>query len=325
MADVWPWVLIALAGFAGSALCSGMETGSYAVNRVRLQIAAHRNRRHARTLDHELDRPDRLLSTLLIGNNLANYMGTAGLAVVLGVFALNEWELIVINTLIVTPLLFVFGETLPKDLFLAHADRLMRRMTPALVWMRWFFLPALWLVQGFTELVTRVMPGVPKIETLHPRRRVEALVREGVGYGVVTASQSQMVERVLELGRRTVAEQMTPWEAVKTISPDANAESIQAIARRARVQRLPVVEAGRVVGMVDVLSVLRGETEDGPVASWMSPALALPGDTLLRRGLDRMRREGVALAVVLDEQDQPTGVVSVRDLVEPITGRLAGW
>ena len=75
------WSVMMALGLAGSAIYSGLETGAYSLNRVRLQVLSHKNNKAARLLERLVTRPVLLLSTLLIGNNLTNYMGTAGLTV----------------------------------------------------------------------------------------------------------------------------------------------------------------------------------------------------------------------------------------------------
>src|SRR5690606_32443968 len=104
--DNFEWMVIMCLGLMGSALYSGLETGSYSLNRVRLQVLRHQGWRSARTLDRLLHNPVTLLSTLLIGNNIMNYMGTAGLAVLLEDAGYSEWQTVALNCLIVTPLLF---------------------------------------------------------------------------------------------------------------------------------------------------------------------------------------------------------------------------
>jgi Mg2+/Co2+ transporter CorB len=96
------WCAFMLVGFAGSALYSGMETGAYTLNRVRLQVLADRGQRRALTLRHLLDRPATLLATLLIGNNVTNYMGTAALAVLLEAADFSDFQSILLITAIAT-------------------------------------------------------------------------------------------------------------------------------------------------------------------------------------------------------------------------------
>ncbi len=324
------WVGITVAGLAGSALFSGLETGAYTLNRVRLQVYADRGRRSALRLRHLLDRPAALLATLLIGNNLANYLGTFGLAVLLEAAAFSESQSVLLNTLIVAPLLFVFGETLPKDTMAGHSDRLMYPLTPVL-WVAHRVFSALGLValvSAFSRLAMRTLrlgeaPGV-----FGPRRRVEMLVREGVGHGLLSDEQSAIVDRVLKLGDRCVREEMVPWSQVVTLSLQDGPDRLWALAERSGRSRFPVCDAqGAVVGVVDLFDALiRGRADCPPITELMSPAVRVAADRPLRDALQRFQADGLSIAVVEDQAGGgPVGLVTVKDLVEPITGELATW
>ena len=114
-------IVIAVLGIVASAIFSGLETGLYVVDRVRLAVRAGRGDRNAVRLEAEVEEPERLLSALLIANNAANYAGSLGIAAILSMFVVSEWTIVGLNTLLVVPLLFVFGETIPKDLFLPQS------------------------------------------------------------------------------------------------------------------------------------------------------------------------------------------------------------
>lgn len=331
------WVGLMLVGFAGSALYSGMETGAYTINRVRLQVLADRGQKAAVALRRMLDRPATLLATLLIGNNLANYLGTFGLAVLLEAMALAEWQTIVLNTLIVTPLLFVFGETLPKDTMAAHSDRLMPPLTPVLDGSRRLFT---WT--GVVPLIRVFSAGVLKLLgqpggdiAFPPRKRVEMLVREGVGHGLLSDEQSAIVDRVLRLGGRTVRQEMVAWADVLTVRADDPPAKLWELADRSSRSRFPVLApapgktsgsaAAKVVGTVDVFDALLHPREQcPPIAKLMNPAETIDAAVPLRQALQRFQQKGIAIAVVT-EHGRPVGVVTVKDLVEPITGELTSW
>ena len=322
------WVGVMLAGFAGSALYSGMETGAYTLNRVRLQVLADRGQRAAVALRRLVDKPATLLATLLIGNNVANYLGTAGLAVILESMALSDWQSILLNTLIVTPLLFVFGETLPKDTMAAHSDRLMPPLTPILTGSRWLF-----TFTGVVPLVRLFSAGVLKLlgqpggdRAFPPRKRVEMLVREGVGHGILSDEQSAIVDRVLRLGGRTVRQEMVAWTEVLSVTVSDPPSCLWELADRSSRSRYPVTdERGQVVGVVDVFDALLHEPGTcPPIRELMNEPHTLSPDTPLRRALQRLQTEGIPIAVVTDA-DRPVGVVTVKDLVEPITGDLSSW
>ncbi len=105
--------VLSLVGVVLSALFSGLETGLYTLNRVRLLVRAGRRDRSAMRLHGELEHPNRLHTTLLLGNNIANYLGTFGVAAILNQLGFNALLSVVINAAILIPIIFVLGETLP--------------------------------------------------------------------------------------------------------------------------------------------------------------------------------------------------------------------
>lgn len=328
LGDALFWTAVMLAGFAGSALYSGLETGAYTINPVRLQVLADRGQRSAIALRKLIDRPATLLATLLVGNNLANYLGTFGLAVILESMALSDWQTIVLNTFLVTPLLFVFGETLPKDTMAIHSDRLMPPLTPVLRLSRFVFTGCgiVPLIQLFSATALKLM-GQPAGDTVFaPRKRVEMLVREGVGSGLLSDEQSAIVDRVLRLGGRTVRQEMVAWADVLFVRQNDPPSRLWELADRSSRSRFPVIDqAGKVVGTVDVFDALLHQPEScPPIAELMAEPHTIPADQPLRQALQHFQKQGIAIAVVTDA-DRPVGVVTVKDLVEPITGDLSSW
>lgn len=324
------WTALMLTGFAFSAIFSGVETGLYRLNRVRLQILDHQNHRAAQNLRRLLADPTIALTTLLIGNNIANYLGTAGLAVILDHQNFTDIQVVLLNVLIVTPVLFVFGETLPKDLFAAHADRLTYRFSPLLTACRWLFTVTglIPLIGGLTRMVMRSLGERNRVAPLHPRRQVEALVKEGVGHGLLTREQSAMVERVLELSRRTVEQVMTPWGQTQWLRADAPVSELVQLAANTVRRRFPVLDANnQLVGVVSLDDVLYDHGQLPPnhtIGQLAQRPLTLFRQSPLRVALDLVQRSHARLAIVLDGK-KPVGVVTVKDLIQPITGELTSW
>jgi CBS domain containing-hemolysin-like protein len=323
------WIGLMLIGFAGSALYSGMETGAYSLNRIRLHLLDHQHVPSAHILRRLLDNATLLLSTLLVGNNLTNYLGTASLAVILQAQGFNEWQSIILNTIIVTPILFIFGETLPKDLFAVHADRLMYPLARVLNLSRWVFTATglNGMIHAFSRIAMRVVGGLNHAHPFHPRRQMQWLMREGVGYGLVSDEQSALVDRVLTLASRTVSDEMVPWSQVLTVRDSDGPNELWTLADRTSRSRFPVLDdAGQVVGVVNLADALLYEKAACPtVRRLMVEPFYLDADTPLRQGLARLQREHAALAIIRDPRHESVGVATVKDLVEPITGDLAAW
>ena len=344
LADLVLWGPLMLAGFAGSAYFSGVETGVYTLNRVRLHLLDARGVAAAVRLRRLVDQPARLLAVLLIGNNAMNYLGTFGLAVLLEAGGVRGWRGVVLNVACVTPLLFVLGETLPKDLFAAHGDRLLYPLSGSI---RFFERLFTWtggvpLVNGFGLLAMRLVgggdPEAPgsasgrasggggQAAVRHPRRQVQALVREGLGQGVLTGEQSDLLERVFRAEGRTVGQEATPWESVVTAGPGDTVAVLRERAGRTSRSHLPIVDAaGRVTGWVDLFEVLRSDPDAGVQLAELRRAVPfLPPETPVYAAIERFQKGRWTLAVV-GTADRPLGVVTMKDLVEPVTGELLRW
>lgn len=322
------WGVLMLMGFLGSALFSGMETGAYRLNRVRLYVLSSQGKSSARSLERVVSRPASLIGTLLIGNNLCNYVGTAGLGVILGSMDLAVWQAVLVNTVLVTLILFVFGETLPKDLFAAHADRLMYPLAKLLVFLRAAFtwsglLPVVVLL---SDLAVRLV-GKGEDGALTPRKRVAQMVNEGAGVGLISSEQTAIAQRALAMSNTRILAECTPWQDVITLRMDASREELRRLARRTPRSRMPVVdERGAVVGVADIIDTLLVDRQNPrPVVAAMKPAVKMPGDTTVRQALTRLQREHIGLAIVARPDGRPAGVVTVKDLVEPLTGEIKQW
>jgi len=323
------WVALALLGFAGSALYSGLETGAYSLNRIRLHVLMHQGDRNAITLHRLISQPTELLTTLLIGNNVTNYLGTAAMGVILASRGLGDWEVILMNALIVTPILFVVGETLPKDLFAAHSDRLMYRLTGVLS-----FSAGLFTYTGLTPLIglfsgilMKALGQDPRVGAYHPRRQVGLMVREGVGYGLLSPEQSAIVDRILNMAGRTVHEEMTDWQSVEKIRLHDSPAMIRRLAQRTTHTHVPVLDRnGAVAGVLRLNDALTHDNKTcPPIGELMQPAQTVPHDLPVRDALGLLQRHTTGLAVVTGSRGEPVGIATVKDLIEPITGDLARW
>lgn len=322
------WWLAGLTAVAGSSLFSGLETGLYSLSRIRLHTLAESGNMRARIIQSLLHDPRTMLTTLLVSNNIANYTATSALGVILGAAGYSDWQVIGLNLLIMNGVLFVLGEVLPKDLFAAHADRLVYPFARLLDGLRRFcrYSGLLALITAVSDLVFWAT-GSKNTATLSPPRQVVGLLlREAIEPGLVSDEQSAMAERVLELGGRTIGQEMTPWAKVVKVGLDDAPAMLWDLAGRPGPTRLPVVnKAGQPVGMVSLYEVLMHDRDAcPPMDRLMEPPILMDRSTPLRQALSRLQTSHLALAIVTD-RGRPVGVVSVKDLLEPITGELSTW
>ena len=181
------------------------------------------------------------------------------------------------------------------------------------------------LITLFGIGVLKLLGGSSSGALSHPRRRVQALMREGAG-GVVTNEQSDLVERVFYAERRLVNDEAVPWSAVQTVGEDAATADLFALAQQSQRSRLPVVNAaGHVVGVLDLFELLLFTPQDcPPLRQLLKPAAYISPYTGLRTAWAAFQSNGWGLAIVGDPE-RPVGVVTMKDLVEPITGELVRW
>ena len=282
---------------------------------------------NAHRLRDELKNPARTLSTLLVVNNIANYAGSLGIAAILSMYFTDPLWVVILNTLIVVPILFIFAETLPKDIFRTRADTLVYMMSGGLLWGRRLFTVCglVPLVAGVGNLAARVVGGQHGLD-LGPRARVAKLLRESVGSGGLTSHQASLTERVLAMDRLTVSSEMTPWRGVVSLSTSDGHSGLAVAAQRTRRSRLPVVDLqGKVVGTIETMqTLLRPEAE---IEDLIQSVPMIPGDTPVLEALEMLRSERKPMAIILssDTSGKPIGLVTLKDLVEPLTGDLIAW
>ena len=232
------------------------------------------------------------------------------------------------DVVIVTPLLFIFAEVLPKDVFASYADTLVYPFAKPMAWMTKFFtiVPLVPLI----NIVSRVfmwLIGVGDLGALsHPRHQVGLLVREGVGMGLLSDEQSAIAQRVLGLADRRVGDVAVPWDQIVKVSQDDPPSVLWDLANRGSVSRFPVIDpGGKVAGAVNVYDALVQPRETcPPIAQLMRPAPLLEASMPLRAALAELQSSRAPLAIVT-ERGRPIGMVTIKDLVEPITGELASW
>lgn len=318
-------LLLTTVGVVASALCSGIETGLYVVNRVRLAVRAGRGDISAIRLEKEVDRPERMLSTLLILNNAANYAGNFGVAMFLSVWSLSTGAIIVLNTLLVVPMLFVLAETMPKDLFRLHADHWLPRFSRTMGICRLVL-----TVVGVVPLLSLVSVVVARIfgggrgDAITPRARMTRLIRESAETGSLSAAQLDLADRALSMRSLNVASEMIPWRQVVSIKTRRLQDDARLIARSTMRSRIPVVgDQGRVIGVVGVQDLLLGR-RSGNDAIDRGVARLRP-ETSIFSALETLRRERCPLGIVEDSQGRPLGLVTLKDLVEPLLGELRAW
>jgi CBS domain containing-hemolysin-like protein len=319
------WVAAAICGLVMCAVYCGMETGIYVLNKVRLDLHAEQGRRAAGRLKTMLASPNNTLAVLLIGTNIAAYVTTfavSAMFLLAGAGHQTEWFTIATAT----PLLFVLGESVPKNVFQRTGESLVYRLIWILRISSVLFnaLGLAPLVRGFAWLCLRVIPGESTQKT-SGRQYLLTVVADSAASGVLTHNQTVMADRVMHIGQVTLDQVMTPIDRVETIAPAATRDELLASLGKHNFSRLCAVDAGgSIVGVVNVYDVLLDESVSQPSDVMTAPPV-LSAETTVTDGLYQMRQANAPMAVVASDSRQHVGIVTIKDLVEEIVGELAVW
>ncbi|MEO1584524.1 MAG: CNNM domain-containing protein [Planctomycetota bacterium] len=320
------WLFIAIFGTVDSAVWSGLETALYVVSRLRLEarLATPNASRAAKRLRKQLDEPKNALATLLVMNNFSNFISAYALGKVLEAAGLSPIAVTVIIPAVLAPVLFVFAETLPKEIFRSRAETLAYTFIPVLAFVRTVLtavgiVPAVLLV---TKGVERVL-GVEAPST-DPAERTRALLQEAEGTGVLSSEQADLLNRAAAFSSTTVADEMTPWQRVKRLRDTEAPETAKRRAVEAGVSRLPLTDRrGQPVGIVRTIDLLLADPGQAP-RDLATPPTTIDADTPVPDALAALHAARAPIAVVTS-LGQPVGVVTAKDLVEPLTGELTAW
>lgn len=311
-------VVLLIAGIGLSAFFSGMETGFYRVTRMRLLIEALYGDWRARWLLWATNHPTVFVSTSLVGNNLANYM--LSLAVVIGVQRLagsDSPALELLASIGLAPLVFIYGELLPKYLFFDAPNRLLMRYGPA------FFATAalcapitlvLWLLNRVLQAVVHRAPQ--EIRLVLARRELADLLEEGHEAGLLHPSQQALVQGTFSLAGQPVRQFATPSGRFSRITDSTSKEDILRLARRQKRSMIPVEESRgkrRLLGYVRVIDLV---LHDGDGLPPLEPLVSLKENDSYLSALVRMLAADSQLGHVVGEQGKSVGFVSVEQLTD---------
>jgi len=324
------WVLVGgavLVGLLGAAFFCGCETGLYCVNRLRVQLGVQERDPKLLRLSSLLENEQEALSVTLIGTNLMHYVTTTAVAFMFAdILHWGEADTELYTVLLVTPVVFVFAEVVPKNLFQLHADRMMPRGSWLLTLADWVFRATgtVWLLTRLTGAVTRLFGGATSLRTVTaPKRQMTMLLREALVGQTYGEHQSDLIDRVVRLSETPVRAVMVPRPRVVGVAATADRRELVRFARQTGYSRCPVYGRRRsqIIGVIKVDELLRS---DGwrTVGERLGPVTTLRPQETVASAIAHMKQGGGEFGVVSDQSGQMVGVVTLRDLLEEVVGEF---
>jgi CBS domain containing-hemolysin-like protein len=265
-----------------------------------------------------LKKPEWLLSTTLVGTNISVVTNTTmATALMLELFGPgSSWLAIVL----VAPLIWVFGEIVPKSIFQQRADALTPRVIFVLKFCSYLFYPILLVFSFLARMLGRLFGG--KSDGKNPftlREEIQTMMQMSANEGDIEPIEQDMIRRLFNFGETTAHEVMMPLIDVAMVERSATCSEARKVAIEHSHARIPVYRerVDRIVGVLDTLELL-GVPEDEPIASFVKQISYVPAGKSIQDLLLDMRRTRDQVSVVVDEFGGAEGIVSLEDILEEV-------
>lgn len=322
--NIWLYVVAVLL-IMGSAYFSASEMAFTAVNQIRLKSLADNKVKGARKAIYITEHYDKTLSTILIGNNLVNIALTTICAYVFSVLITDPTLSNVLNTVIMTIIILIFGEILPKSMvkveplsFALKTSTIMFMIVKVLTPISWVFLK---LQQAATKKAkeTNSDPAVTEEE-------LESIIDTMEEEGVIDKDNAEIMQGVLDLADRTAYDIMTPRVDISAINYAESVKNVQDKFMDTMFSRLPVYEdtIDRIIGILNqkdfFKAMLSGEKVF--IKKIMTEPLYINENMKADDVIRLMQKSKKHMAVVLDEHGGTSGIVCMEDAIEEVVGEI---
>lgn len=317
-----PWLVVAGCVFS-EAFFAASELSIVSANGIRLEEAARNGSAAAKRVLWFRRHPDRLFGTTLLGTNFSTVTGstTASLTLLQIDPANGEWWAM----LLMSPLVLIGGEIIPKSIGQARADSLSQLLAgPLLVVHKVLAVPILF-VRAYTTALYRVLRiDATSEQAMASREELVLLMQTEDDDGEMNADEREMIQRIFAFSHLEARDSMVPLVEIVAVPVDATVEAAVAAVARAGFSRLPVYRdrVDNIVGLLHHLDLLQAERADQPVAELMRPAYFVPENQEVDEILILLQREAASAAVVVDEFGGAVGLLTLEDVLEEIVGEI---
>lgn len=315
--------LLFLLCLVGSFYFSGTEMAFSSVSRTRMQARADRGEKRAARVLSILDDFDRALTTLLIGNNIVNI----SCATIATIIAARLWGSVSVaaTTLVVTVIVFMLGETLPKSFAKANNESFTMAVAGSLSLLMKVLRPLVFLFTKITRLVAKPFRrGTPRPTVTGDELR--DIIEDAVEEGALNEETGELVQSVVRFTDASVRDILTPWKDVRKLKLTTPHDEVLRILQRTTHSRLPVVDdTGEVVGLLRVRRYLKATMLGNAqlsVKGLMLPVHSISDSLPVDELLPLFSSQKTHFALVRDEWDNVLGIVTMEDILERLVGDI---
>lgn len=307
-----------------SALFSSMETAFSTVNKIRLKHQASNGNKKAERALKIAENFDKALTTILVGNNIVNILSSSlGTVIFTELFGAAG---VAVATAVMTVLVLIFGEIIPKSFAKQHAEQCALAFAGILNAIMWLLTP----ISAVFAFLQKAMAKISKadISPNFTEDELKYIIDEIEDQGVLEEQESDLVRSALEFDETTIEQILVPRVKVVAIERSEDTDKIMEIFIRDRYSRLPVYDKSidNIVGLINEKDffalTVRSEGKPANIESIIQKALYVSEMKLISEVLYEMQRTKIHMAIVKDQYGGTSGIVTMEDIIEELVGEI---
>ncbi|WP_142827056.1 hemolysin family protein [Planococcus soli] len=301
---------------------SGSETALTAVNRMKVQLRAEQGDIKSQKLQKLIAKPDRMITTILIGNNIANIM----LPTLVTTIAITRgWE-VGLATAILTVILIIFGEVLPKTIAATFSDRIAYIVLPVISFLVVILKPLTWLLAQFTNIFIRIISKGTVKEASMTKEELRTMVDIASTEGTFEEDESERIKGVLDFPHKDVSDVMSTHRTDTVgIALDSTYEEVRDLILDSSYTRYPVYEESmdNVVGLFYSKKLIEWSMNPNLTLEELMDdnPLFVVQSVSVEKVFKLMMAKKKHMAVILDEYGGTLGIVTHEDIIEEMIGQ----
>ncbi len=318
-----------------SGFFSGSEIAFVSANRLKLEIESRKTSWTGRVVNYFVRNPETFLTTTLVGNNIVNviYATLMTLFLVAPITGIYEsWlgnipspvTLLIIQTVIASVVIMIFGEILPKALFRIHADWWVKIIAIPQQICNWVFRPLIYVADLSSDFLIRMInPEIDRSGQVFRRQDVELIFKElrDTGGSDLDKEDSEILHNVLELSNKRVKESMIPRTEIVAIEKNTSIEETLKVFISSGFSKLPVYQESidDIIGVIFAYDLFNNPKN---LTEIMRPIKLVPSSQKSKDLLSEFRKSNISVAIVIDEYGGTAGMITIEDVLEEVVGDI---
>ncbi len=306
-----------------SAVCSATETAFSSCNRIRLKKMADGGSKSAAKALKICDDFDKALTAILIGNNVVNIASSA-LATVFFTEKFGSGS-VGIATAVMTVLVLIFGEILPKSLAKENSEKFSVFMAAPLSAFMFIITPLIWIFTGIKKLVVKLVGSKDESPSV-TEEELKYIIEEIEDEGVLEEQESDLVRSALDFDEITINSIFVPRVSVAAVDVEDDIEEIKELFLKTKYSRLPVYEKDidHIIGVIHQADFFEMYVSKGKkdIRRILNEPIYITESRKISETLQTMQKEKVHMAVVLDQYGGTAGICTLEDIIEELVGEI---